>query len=159
METGLLQLRSAPGDVELLNSIFRSAHTIKGGAGSFAMTSLVRFTHSLENLLDRLRSSQMQATGEVIDLLLRSVDVLRELVAADADAAMPAAAMELEKRIEAVQPAEPAQEEHSPRKRRSPSRTIGRSGSIASNFAPTGSFSIAVQTLSCSCGISPHWAP
>jgi len=75
------------------------------------MTSLVRFTHSLENLLDRLRSSQMQATGEVIDLLLRSVDVLRELVAADADAAMPAAAMELEKRIEAVQPAEPAQEE------------------------------------------------
>jgi len=111
METGLLQLRSAPADVELLNSIFRSAHTIKGGAGSFAMTSLVRFTHSLENLLDQLRSSQMQATGEVIDLLLRSVDVLRELLDADADAAMPDAALELEKQIEAAQAAEPAQKE------------------------------------------------
>ena len=111
METGLLQLRSAPADVELLNSIFRSAHTIKGGAGSFAMTSLIRFTHSLENLLDRLRSSQMQATGEVIDLLLRSVDVLRELVEADADAAMPVAALELERRIEAIQPADSAREE------------------------------------------------
>ena len=55
MESGLLQLRSAPADVELLNSIFRSAHTIKGGAGSFGMTSLVRFTHHLEHLLDRLR--------------------------------------------------------------------------------------------------------
>jgi two-component system chemotaxis sensor kinase CheA len=111
METGLLQLRSAPDDVELLNSIFRSAHTIKGGAGSFAMTSLVRFTHSLENLLDRLRSSQMQATSEVIDLLLRSVDVLRELVQAEADAPMPQAALELVERIEALQPAEPAEDE------------------------------------------------
>ena len=102
METGLLQLRSAPADVELLNSIFRSAHTIKGGAGSFGMTSLVRFTHSLENLLDRLRSSETLATEEVIDIMLRSVDVLRGLVDAEADAAMPANALELEAQIEAL---------------------------------------------------------
>ncbi|MFY9852800.1 MAG: chemotaxis protein CheA [Terracidiphilus sp.] len=104
METGLLQLRSAPADVELLNSIFRSAHTIKGGAGSFGLTSLVRFTHSLENLLDRLRSLEMQVTDEVIDILLRSVDVLRGLLEADADAALPANALELEKRIEELNP-------------------------------------------------------
>jgi len=114
MESGLLQLRSAPADVELLSSIFRSAHTIKGGAGSFGMTSLVRFTHSLENLLDRLRSFQVRATSEVIDLLLLSVDALRDLVEADADSAMPAAALELEKRIEALQPVESSPEESSP---------------------------------------------
>ena len=60
METDLLALRSAPDDVETLNAIFRSAHSIKGGAGSFGLTSLVRFTHALENLLDRLRSRKWQ---------------------------------------------------------------------------------------------------
>jgi len=114
METGLLELRSAPADVELLNSIFRAAHSIKGGAGSFGMTNLVRFTHSLENLLDRLRSLEMQATDEVIDILLRSVDVLRELLDADADAAMPSEALELHKRIETLMPGEhgPAEGAH-----------------------------------------------
>jgi two-component system chemotaxis sensor kinase CheA len=115
METGLLQLRTAPDDVELLNSIFRSAHSIKGGAGSFAMTNLVRFTHSLENLLDRMRSLEMRATDEVIDTLLRSVDVLRDLLDTDpkasSDAAMPVDAVELDARIAALMPAELAQVE------------------------------------------------
>jgi two-component system chemotaxis sensor kinase CheA len=114
METGLLELRSVPDDVELLNSIFRSAHSIKGGAGSFGMTNLVRFTHSLENLLDRLRSLEMQATDELIDIMLRSVDVLRELLAADADAAMPVDGLELNERIEALVSDEPAQKESVP---------------------------------------------
>jgi two-component system chemotaxis sensor kinase CheA len=106
MEADLLDLRSAPADIELLNSIFRSAHSIKGGAGSFGMTSLVRFTHSLENLLDRMRSLEVQATDEVIDILLRSVDVLRALLGAEADAAMPTDALELNERIEALTPSE-----------------------------------------------------
>jgi len=104
METGLLELQSASDDVELLNSIFRSAHSIKGGAGSFGMTNLVHFTHSLEDLLDRLRSMEMQATEEVIDVLLRSVDALRILLQADADAEMPAEAIELKERITALMP-------------------------------------------------------
>jgi two-component system chemotaxis sensor kinase CheA len=66
------------------------------------MTSLVRFTHFLENLLDRLRSLEMQATDEVIDILLRSVDVLRGLLEADADKPMPADAQELEARIQGL---------------------------------------------------------
>jgi len=102
MEAGLLELRAAPDDVELLNAIFRAAHSIKGGAGSFGLNSLVRFTHSLENLLDRLRSDEMRATEEVIDILLHSVDVLRELLGADADAELPAAALELHERVEAL---------------------------------------------------------
>jgi two-component system chemotaxis sensor kinase CheA len=108
MEAGLLALRAAPGDVELLNSIFRSAHSIKGGAGSFGLTNLVRFTHSLENLLDRLRSFETQATPEAIDILLRSVDVLRGLVDANADEAMPADALELVASIGTLMPSEHA---------------------------------------------------
>jgi two-component system chemotaxis sensor kinase CheA len=114
METGLLQLRSAPADVELLNAIFRSAHTIKGGAGSFAMKSLVRFTHQLENLLDRLRSLEMQATDDVIGIMLRSVDVLRGLLEADVDAPLSANALELEAQIEALNSTQPAVEEPGP---------------------------------------------
>jgi two-component system chemotaxis sensor kinase CheA len=115
METELLRLRTATDDVELLNSIFRSAHSIKGGAGSFGMANLVRFTHSLENLLDRMRSLEIRATNEVIDTLLRSVDVLRNLLDADpkanSETAMPADAVELEARIAALMAAEPAQVE------------------------------------------------
>ena len=111
MESELFELRSSPADIELLNSIFRAAHSIKGGAGSFGMTNLVRFTHSLENLLDRLRSLEIQATDEVIDILLRSVDVLRGLLDADANAEMPNDVLELHQRIEALTPAEPAAEE------------------------------------------------
>jgi two-component system chemotaxis sensor kinase CheA len=114
MESGLLELRSSPADIELLNSIFRAAHSIKGGAGSFGMMSLVRFTHSLENLLDRLRSLEIQATDEVIDILLRSIDVLRALLDADAAAAMPADALELAEQIAALTPAEPAAAEATP---------------------------------------------
>jgi len=77
------------------------------------MTNLVRFTHSLENLLDRMRSLEMRATDEVIDILLRSVDVLRNLLDADTnpDAAMPGDALELDARIAALMPAEAARTE------------------------------------------------
>jgi two-component system chemotaxis sensor kinase CheA len=112
METGLLQLRTAPDDVELLNSIFRSAHSIKGGAGSFGMKNLTHFTHSLENLLDRMRSLEMRATDEVIGILLQSVDVLRNLLDADPNVnpemEMPADAVELDARIAALIPVESA---------------------------------------------------
>ena len=110
METGLLRLRTAPDDVELLNSIFRSAHSIKGGAGSFGLKHLAHFTHSLENLLDRMRSFEVRATDEVIGTLLRSVDVLRNLLDADPnvnqDSPMPADAVALDARITALLPGE-----------------------------------------------------
>ena len=102
MEAGLLALRSAPDDAETLNAIFRSAHSIKGGAGSFGLTNLVRFTHALENLLDRLRSLEMPATAEVISLLLRSVDVLRAMLDAGTDGGMPEGAAELAEQIESL---------------------------------------------------------
>ncbi len=107
MEADLLALRGAPTDTELLNSIFRSAHSIKGGAGSFGMTSLVRFTHSLENVLDRLRSLEMQATDSLIDVLLRSVDVLSYMLSADDETDMPEEALEIMAHIQTLMATEP----------------------------------------------------
>jgi two-component system chemotaxis sensor kinase CheA len=108
MESGLLDLRSTPGDIELLNAIFRSAHSIKGGAGSFGLSKLVRFTHALENLLDRLRSAEMVATEQAIGLMLDSVDVLRGLLAAGEEGATPAGTAELVEQIEALMSGEAA---------------------------------------------------
>jgi two-component system, chemotaxis family, sensor kinase CheA len=99
MEAGLLALRSAPDDVETLNAIFRSAHSIKGGAGSFGLTHLVRFTHVLESLLDRLRSLEIPATAEVISLLLQSVDILRAMLNSE-QGEMPERAVQLTEQIE-----------------------------------------------------------
>jgi two-component system chemotaxis sensor kinase CheA len=108
MEAGLLALRIAPDDTETLNAIFRSAHSIKGGAGSFGLTNLVRFTHALESLLDRLRAFEMPATAEVISLLLRSVDVLRAMLDPASDGELPPGAAELAQQIESLSAAETA---------------------------------------------------
>jgi two-component system chemotaxis sensor kinase CheA len=111
MEAGLLALRTAPDDAETLNAIFRSAHSIKGGAGSFGLTNLVRFTHALENLLDRLRSLEIPATAEVISLLLQSVDVLRAMLDPGADGGLPDGARQLAEQIESLSAGRPVSEE------------------------------------------------
>jgi two-component system chemotaxis sensor kinase CheA len=87
MEAALLQLERNPGDPELLNTIFRAAHSIKGASGTFGFAEVMRFTHAMETLLDRLRRGEIQATPARIDLLLRSGDLVRELLAAAASGA------------------------------------------------------------------------
>jgi two-component system, chemotaxis family, sensor kinase CheA len=124
MEAGLLALRAAPDDTEILNAIFRSAHSIKGGAGSFGLTNLVRFTHALESLLDRLRAFEIPATAEVISLLLRSVDVLRAMLDPGADGELPQGAAELAKQIESLSAAEPAAQEKPIGQASSPGATV-----------------------------------
>ncbi len=81
MEAALLQLESAPRDTELLNTIFRAAHTIKGASTTFGIDEVGRFTHVLENLLERLRDGLLETNAELIELLLTSVDVIDALVA------------------------------------------------------------------------------
>ncbi|MCC7012246.1 MAG: chemotaxis protein CheA [Planctomycetes bacterium] len=82
MEEGLLSLESRPDDNELLNSIFRAAHSIKGGAGSFGFEDVAHFTHSAENLLDKLRNGEIRAERALVDLLLRATDMIKLLLAA-----------------------------------------------------------------------------
>ena len=76
IEEGLLQLEQRPGDIDLLNRIFRGAHSIKGNSGMFGFTAVSQFTHKMESVLDQLRSSQMVVTVEITDLLLQSLDCL-----------------------------------------------------------------------------------
>lgn len=67
-------------DAEQLNSIFRAAHSIKGGAGIFGFDALIAITHVMENLFDKARKGQYQLTSSVVDELLREVDVLRHIL-------------------------------------------------------------------------------
>ena len=84
MESGLLTLDNGT-DVEEINAIFRAAHSIKGGGASFGFTDISEFTHVMETLLDEMRDGRRQVTREIVDLLLESVDVLRDMVTAAKD--------------------------------------------------------------------------
>lgn len=80
MEDALLKLNVGAPDPEVINTIFRVAHSIKGGAATFGFNEVASFTHTLETLLDELRGQRMQVTTPMCDLLLRSVDVMREML-------------------------------------------------------------------------------
>jgi len=82
MEAALLKLDIGAPDKELINTIFRVAHSIKGGSATFGFSDIASFTHSLETLLDELRSGTMQVTVAMSDLLLKSVDVMRAMLRA-----------------------------------------------------------------------------
>jgi len=80
LEAGLLQLEVRPADDELLNAIFRSAHTLKGNSAMLAFEEIARVTHVVEDLLDQLRKGRLPASGRVIDALLAAADVVRTLL-------------------------------------------------------------------------------
>ena len=80
LEQLLLQLEDQPGNRELLDALFRCAHTIKGSAGIFGLDAVVGFTHHVENLLDRLREGQLQLSPDLSTLLLQCNDQIRALV-------------------------------------------------------------------------------
>jgi len=92
IETLLLQLESAPNDHELLNEIFRGAHTLKGGAACLQFDELTAFAHGVEERLEKLRDGETRVTAEVISQLLADVDVLRTLASAAAPRAKTARA-------------------------------------------------------------------
>lgn len=74
MEAGLMQLEQGDRDPETINAVFRAAHTIKGGAGVVEIHSVEKFTHVLENVLDRLRNGEIEVSGEMISGLLAGCD-------------------------------------------------------------------------------------
>jgi two-component system chemotaxis sensor kinase CheA len=78
MESGLLTLDAA-ADRETINTIFRAAHSIKGGAGTFGFMEIAEFTHSVETLLDEMRNGVRAVTPDAVQVLLQSVDVIREM--------------------------------------------------------------------------------
>src|SRR3989337_4594058 len=75
-----VKLEEVPGDLGLINEIFRAVHSIKGSAGFLGFTRLVEVAHQSENVLNKLRQQEIQATSETIDIILESVDVLKALM-------------------------------------------------------------------------------
>jgi two-component system chemotaxis sensor kinase CheA len=85
MENGLLGMDPGDVDEEEINAIFRAAHSIKGGSGTFGFSTIANFTHLMETLLDGMRDRRRPVTAEAIAVLLRSVDLLREMLNATCD--------------------------------------------------------------------------
>lgn len=80
MEQFLLALDIEDPDAEMLNSIFRAAHSIKGGSGIFGFDALGSVTHIMESLLDKIRKGQIKITASMVDLFLNSVDQLKDIL-------------------------------------------------------------------------------
>jgi len=104
MEAGLLALESGQQDPEIINSVFRAAHSIKGGAGTFGFDAIAALTHVLETLLDELRAGKRALEANAVDAMLSSVDVLRALLreAEHGQPADPQAVAAIKARLEAV---------------------------------------------------------
>jgi len=83
MEDALVALEARPEDKELVQTIFRAAHTLKGGAVSLGLGALSEFAHNTEDILDRLRSGSTSPTPGVVGLLLECVDAMREMLSAE----------------------------------------------------------------------------
>lgn len=83
MESSLLDLDGC--DEETINAIFRAAHSIKGGAGTFGFNAVSEFTHIAETLLDEMRSGRRSVESDLVNLLLESVDCIRSLLEAARD--------------------------------------------------------------------------
>ena len=85
LETGLLALDNGEGDAETVNAVFRAVHSVKGGAGAFGLDDLVRFAHVFESTLEDVRGGKLAPSSTVLQVLLRSADVLADLVRAARD--------------------------------------------------------------------------
>lgn len=80
IEDTLLALESEPEDRETINALFRAAHTIKGSAGLFGLDRVVAFTHQVESVLDRVRKNELSIDVALSDVLLKSSDVIAQLL-------------------------------------------------------------------------------
>ncbi|MBP2559912.1 two-component system chemotaxis sensor kinase CheA [Neorhizobium galegae] len=85
LESGLLKLNDGDRDPETVNAVFRAVHSIKGGAGAFGLDDLVSFAHVFETTLDCVRSNKLEPTPDVLKVMLKSADVLADLVSASRD--------------------------------------------------------------------------
>ncbi|MDT8406927.1 MAG: chemotaxis protein CheA [Methylococcales bacterium] len=88
----LVELEQAPNDYELLNSIFRGFHTVKGGAGFLSIDPLVEICHKAEDVFNILRQGERKTTPELMDVVLQALDALQDMFASVNAGQMPAPA-------------------------------------------------------------------
>ena len=80
MESNLLKLEKNINDKEAIDSIFRAAHTLKGGSATVQMDEITKFTHTLEDAMDEIRSGKVKINADIVDTLLNSLDIIKNMV-------------------------------------------------------------------------------
>lgn len=80
IDQDLVELEAKPDDLELLNSIFRVAHTVKGSSSFLNFDVLTKLTHHMEDVLNKARRAELKITPEVMDVVLESVDMMKDLL-------------------------------------------------------------------------------
>jgi len=80
MDQDLIELENNPDDLDLLNKIFRVAHTIKGSGGFLNFDKLTHLTHHMEAVLDKARKGELRITPEIMDVILESVDAMKAIL-------------------------------------------------------------------------------
>ncbi len=85
LEAGLIKLEENHDDDDTINRVFRAAHTIKGSAGLVGFENVSNFTHSIENILDRIRNKDLVITKKLVSTLLSSVDLLKRMISASSE--------------------------------------------------------------------------
>lgn len=80
LNENFIELEKHPENKEILNTIFRAAHTVKGSAGFLGFQNIVELAHSAENILNKLRQGEISLTSEMMDYLLNTMDILKSMI-------------------------------------------------------------------------------
>ncbi|OPG62216.1 chemotaxis protein CheA [Helicobacter pylori] len=80
LDQDLVELENSPEDLDLLNRIFRVAHTIKGSSSFLNLNILTHLTHNMEDVLNRARKGEIKITPDIMDVVLRSIDLMKTLL-------------------------------------------------------------------------------
>ncbi|MFP4329751.1 MAG: chemotaxis protein CheW [Spirochaetaceae bacterium] len=80
LESNVLVLENDPNNQDAVDEIFRAAHTLKGGSATVQMNELSHFTHLVEDVLDEIRKGVVAVSGDVVDILLQSIDVVKDML-------------------------------------------------------------------------------
>lgn len=106
LNENFVELEKDPGNKDLLNTIFRAAHTIKGSAGFLGFQSIVELAHSAENILNKLRQGEIKLIPDMMDYLLKAIDILKTMIISVSETGMeglsPVDNTELIKRLDGL---------------------------------------------------------
>jgi len=147
MESLLLGLNLDAPDADQLNAIFRAAHSIKGGSGTFGFTDMAEVTHILETLLDRVRKNEIPLTHEMVDAFLQSGDVLRGLLEAHRNGSIADQARSIEISVILEKLANNPKKDHGHKKESKGQRTTTKEGKGNRKTATITSSIIAQHTF------------
>src|SRR6056297_906078 len=80
LDDEILRLENNPNDEEVMASLFRAAHSLKGMSATMRFDVLTELTHKIENLMDKIRNNKIKVSTEIIDLLFEGIDYIKEIV-------------------------------------------------------------------------------